>query len=98
MSTPPSLGPGALATELAKLPSFSSTSSNELDPVRIAIARAVASGQDASQLAHELNTPAGWQSVDFSKPPVPQSPVASPQKTVADAAIATTPPPAATSL
>ncbi len=28
------------------------------------------SGQDPDQLAKDLSTPAGWQSVDFSKPPI----------------------------
>src|SRR5271165_1131966 len=70
MSTPPRIDPSALAAALAKLPSFSTSTSAELDPVRIALARAIASGQDADQLAKDLSTPAGWQSVDFSKPPV----------------------------
>jgi hypothetical protein len=70
MPTLPRLGAEALAAELAKLPSLSTTASVELDPVRIALARAIASGQSADQLASDLSTPAGWQSVDLSKPPL----------------------------
>ncbi|HEY4379412.1 MAG TPA: hypothetical protein VGN01_03640 [Acidobacteriaceae bacterium] len=34
------------------------------------MARAVASGQSADQLANDLSTPPGWQSVDLAKPPL----------------------------
>jgi hypothetical protein len=74
MSTPPRLDAATLATELAKLPSFSSPAASELTSLRIALARAIASGQDAAQLASELNTPSGWQSVNFSQPPVIRKP------------------------
>ncbi|HTA85295.1 MAG TPA: hypothetical protein VK729_03430 [Silvibacterium sp.] len=70
MSTPPSINADALAVELAKLPALSTSAPVELDPLRIALARAVASGQDADQLARDLSTPGGWQSIDFSKPPI----------------------------
>src|SRR5271156_4854957 len=74
MSTPPRLDPEQLASELATLPDLSTSVPAELNALRIALARAVASGQDAGQLATDLNTPAGWQSVDFSKPPIVQKP------------------------
>jgi hypothetical protein len=68
MSTPPPLlSADTLASELAKLPSLTSPTASHLDAVQIALARAIASGQSADQLAGDLGTPAGWQSVDFSK-------------------------------
>ena len=74
MPTPPRLGADALASELAKLPSISTSSPVQLDPVRLAVTRAIASGQDASQLARDLSAPAGWQSIDLSKPPITAKP------------------------
>ncbi|HZD47303.1 MAG TPA: hypothetical protein VE178_01040, partial [Silvibacterium sp.] len=74
MSTPPRLDSSQLASELAKLPDFSTATGVELNALRIALARAVASGQDADQLASALNAPAGWQSVNFSQPPIPGKP------------------------
>ena len=76
MPTPPRLGADALASELAKLPSISTSSPVQLGPVRLAITRAIASGQDASQLARDLSTPAGWRSIDLSKPPITAKPSA----------------------
>src|ERR1019366_3302840 len=82
MPTPPRLSATALASALTKLPGFSTSSAVDLDPVRIALARAIASGQDADQLARDLSTPPGWQSVDFCKPPILPKPAApSPQQT-----------------
>ena len=74
MSTPPRLDSNQLASELAKLPDFSTATGVELNALRIALARAVASGQDADQLASALNAPVGWQSVNFSQPPIPRKP------------------------
>ena len=68
MSTPPPrLSADTLASELAKLPSLTSSTPSHLDAVQIALARAIASGQSADQLASDLGTPAGWQGVDLSK-------------------------------
>ncbi len=91
MSTPPPVTAEALAAALAELPSLSAVS-GELDSIRIAIARAIVSGQDAGQLTTDLNTPAGWQSVDFSKPPIPTKPGTSGAQHAADAAMLTTTP------
>src|ERR1035438_3916995 len=54
MSTPPRLDANALATALAMLPALSPSTTTGLDPVHIALARAIASGQDADQLARDL--------------------------------------------
>jgi hypothetical protein len=67
MATPQRLSSDALASELAKLPDFSAPTSTNLDAVRIAIARAVASGQSADQIAADLGAPAAWQGIDFSR-------------------------------
>ena len=91
MATAPGLNADTLATELAKLPSLSTSTPAELDAVRIVIARAIASGQDADQLALDLNTPAGWQTVDFSKPSVPSKPGATTPGSVATDLITTAP-------
>jgi hypothetical protein len=68
---PPSLrlGADALASELAKLPSLTTTAAPTLDAVRIALARAIASGQSADQIAADLGVPAAWQGIDLSNPP-----------------------------
>jgi len=68
---PPSLrlGADALASELAKLPSLTTTAAPTLDAVRIALARAIASGQSADQIAADLGVPSVWQGIDLSKPP-----------------------------
>ena len=59
---------------ISKLPDFSTATNVELNALRIALARAVASGRDADQLASALNARAGWQSVNFSQPPIPRKP------------------------
>ena len=86
MSTPPPVTAEALAAALADLPSLSASSA-ELDSIRIAIAQSIASGQDAGQLARDLNTPAGWQSVDFTKPPIPAKPGTADAQPIADDAM-----------
>ena len=63
MTKPTRLSAQALATELSKLPQL--TASANLDPARLAIARAIASGQDADQLAADLSLPAGWSGIDL---------------------------------
>lgn len=63
------LGADALASELAKIPSFTASSKATLDAVRIAVARAIASGQGADQLAQDFGWPSGWRGVDLKKPP-----------------------------
>ena len=50
MATSPPVTAEALAAALAQLPSLSAASA-ELNPIRIAIARAIVSGQDPGQLA-----------------------------------------------
>ena len=69
MATPQRLSADALASELSKLPSFTASSATALDAVQIAMARAIASGQSANQLATDLGVPAGRQGIDLSKPP-----------------------------
>ncbi len=68
MPTPPRLGADELVSELGKLPLISAPSAS-LQAARIAIARAVASGQSADQLAADLAAPAGWQSINMSRAP-----------------------------
>ncbi|MGD0097085.1 MAG: hypothetical protein ABSB60_11355 [Terracidiphilus sp.] len=70
MATPQRLSADALASELSKLPLLNAATPSTLTAVRIAIARAVASGQSADELTTALNLPAGWQGIDLSKPPV----------------------------
>ncbi len=68
---PPSLrlGADALASELAKLPSLTAAAGSTLDAVRIALTRAIASGQSADQIASDLGMPARWQGIDLTNPP-----------------------------
>ena len=66
MPTPQRLDADALASELAKLPSLTTAASSHLDAVQIAIARAVASGQSADEIALALGVPAGWQGIDLA--------------------------------
>ncbi len=68
---PPSLRLGAdeLLSELAKLPFLTATAGSTLDAVRIALTRAIASGQSADQIASDLGVPTAWQGIDLSKPP-----------------------------
>jgi hypothetical protein len=63
------LGADALASELAKIPSLNTPANSTLDAVRIAIARAIASGQSADQLAADLGVPSAWRGIDLAKPP-----------------------------
>src|ERR1700679_1601616 len=69
------LSADALASELAKLPSLNTTAGSTptagstLDAVRIALARAIATGQSADQIASDLGVPAVWQGIDLSNPP-----------------------------
>src|SRR5882757_8036674 len=67
-----------LSSELSKLPLLTASTPSHLDPVYIAIARAVASGQGADQLAKDLGVPAGWQGITLSKRPPVASDVTSP--------------------
>ena len=69
MSIPQRLTAEALTAELAKLPALATKASAQLDPVRIAVARAIATGQSADQLASDLGLPAAWSAIDFTKPP-----------------------------
>jgi len=68
---PPSrrLSADALASALAKLPSIATTAGSTLDAVRIAMARSIATGQSADQIASDLGVPAVWQGIDLSNPP-----------------------------
>jgi hypothetical protein len=63
------LGADALASELAKIPSFTAAADSTLNAVRIALAQAIASGQSADQLATDLGLPSAWRGVDLSRPP-----------------------------
>jgi hypothetical protein len=51
------LGADAVVSELSKIPELSASTAATLDAVRIAIARAIASGQSADQLAADLGVP-----------------------------------------
>ena len=68
-TTPQRLSAEALTAELAKLPALATTAAVQLDPLRIAVARAIATGQSADQIANDLGVPAAWSAVDFTKPP-----------------------------
>jgi hypothetical protein len=70
MSTPQRLNAKKLSSELSKLPSLTASTSSNLDPVRIALARAVASGQNVDQLSVDLGVPASWKDIALSKPPL----------------------------
>ena len=75
MSTPQRLNAKKLSSELSKLPSLTASTSSNLDRVRIALARAVASGQNVDQLSVDLGVPASWKDIALSKPPLhPDSP------------------------
>ena len=63
------LGADALASELSKIPLLTGSPASTLDAVHIAIARAIASGQSADQLAADLGIPSAWQGINLSKPP-----------------------------
>jgi hypothetical protein len=83
------LSADAIASELSKLPLLTAPAPSTLDAVRIAIARAIASGQSADQLSTELGLPAGWQGTDLSLPPAagssgPNAAVSAPQNAVPD--------------
>jgi hypothetical protein len=85
MATLQRLNAKALSSELLKLPSLTASTSASLDPVRIAIARAVASGQSADQLASDLGIPAGWAGLSLSKPPTTTGDVTAATSPVSDA-------------
>lgn len=63
------LGADALASELAKIPSFTASNQVTLNAVRIAIARAIASGQSADQLAQDLGLPSAWRGINLKQAP-----------------------------
>ena len=69
MATLQPLSADVLASELSKLPLLNAATASTLNAVRIAIARAVASGQSADELSTALGLPASWQGIDLSKPP-----------------------------
>jgi hypothetical protein len=71
MNKPFGLDAVTLATELNKLPLLAATTATLLDPAHLAIARAVASGQSADELAQALSIPAGWAGLDIFKTPAP---------------------------
>lgn len=88
MTTLQRLNAKALSSELSKLPSLTASVSSNLDPVRIALARAIASGQSADQLAVDLGVPSSWRGITLSKPPPSLSSSAS---SIRQASNATTP-------
>jgi hypothetical protein len=59
----------ALSAELSKIPVLTHGNAKILDAVRLAVTKAIASGQSADQLASDLNIPAAWKGIDLSKPP-----------------------------
>jgi hypothetical protein len=69
MATLQRLGADGLASELSKLPPLEAATASTLNAVRVSIARAIASGQNADQLSTDLGIPGGWQGINFSKPP-----------------------------
>jgi hypothetical protein len=64
------LGADALVSELSRIPVLTGSTAATSDAVRIAIARAIATGQSAVQLATDLGVPSAWQGIDLSTPPV----------------------------
>lgn len=74
----------ALASELSKIPVFTAENVKVLDAVRIAVAKAIASGQSADQLAGDLGIPAAWKGIDLSKPPTIGATGDQPERTHAD--------------
>src|SRR6185312_999763 len=69
MSTPQRLSAEALTAELAKLPGFIAAAPVQLDPVRVAVARAIATGQSTEEIAGALGVPGAWRGIDFTRPP-----------------------------
>ena len=63
------IGADALVAELSKIPALNHGNDKILDAVRIAVAKAIATGQSADQLAADLNIPAAWKGIDLTKPP-----------------------------
>jgi len=75
----------SVAQALAAFPPINSANASILNAVRIALARAIASGQDATQLGQELSTESIWLGVDLkavarptTQPAGPTAPVAPP--------------------
>jgi len=64
-----------------------------LDAVRIALARAIASGQSADQIAADLGIPTPWRGIDLTNPPSVglANPKAAPAAPVVTAAVAAKP-------
>ena len=56
-----------VAPALARLPVFRTGDISALGAARTDLARAIASGQDATQLASDLSAPAAWLGVDLQK-------------------------------
>src|SRR5271169_38705 len=83
----------AVAQLLAGLPAFRTSDARTLAAARVDLARAIASGQDAQQLARDLSTPGAWLGLDLK-----QAAGAPPTTTTAEAAapgaMAPTAPPA----
>ena len=66
---------------LATLPTFSANDRPTLDAVRVALARAIATGQDAAQLAQELSAPGPWLPVQLNSATDPSGRSSSPAST-----------------
>ncbi|GAC1415345.1 MAG: hypothetical protein NVSMB62_02810 [Acidobacteriaceae bacterium] len=69
MTNPPRFDAQTLRAELSKLPQLIAASALHLNPVHLALSRAVASGQSADQLARDLSMPIAWGGVDLNKAP-----------------------------
>src|SRR5579883_3229583 len=95
---PPSFRPLPVDTVdrlLAALPPLRTGDVGMLSAVRTDLARAIASGQDAGQLASDLSTPAAWLGLDLRRAAGPTPPTAPPPAPPAPAAEeAAVPPPA----
>ncbi|HZT33122.1 MAG TPA: hypothetical protein VFA33_24760 [Bryobacteraceae bacterium] len=84
-----------VARLLAALPPLRTGDVGMLSAVRTDLARAIASGQDAGQLASDLSTPAAWLGLDLRRAAGPTPPTAPPPAPPAPAAEeAAVPPPA----
>jgi hypothetical protein len=57
------LSADALTSELAQLPLLSAVAATQVIAAQIAIARAIASGQSAQEIATALATPSGWENI-----------------------------------
>src|ERR1019366_8006959 len=68
MATDQILGARELASALSQLPPMNATAPT-LQAARVAIARAIATGQSVDEITTGFQVPSAWQGIDLSKPP-----------------------------